>query len=181
MLSRLLRHPESRGGEGLELTADAVRRSSGRLSLRYVLTGALNAVVIPFAAAPIRADELWRRTCFEAFMARPDGGYLELNLAPTGEWASYGFDGYRAGMAVADKVPAPTVRSTEEGGTYTFEADLDLSHATGLPSKSSWLLAVSTVLQHTDGGVSYWALAHPPGKPDFHHPDSFVLDLPAPA
>ena len=27
--------------------------------------------------------------------------------------------------------------------------------------------------------MSYWALAHPPGKPDFHHPDCFALELPA--
>ena len=27
------------------------------------------------------------------------------------------------------------------------------------------------------GGISYWALAHPPGKPDFHHADGFALEL----
>jgi hypothetical protein len=28
-----------------------------------------------------------------------------------------------------------------------------------------------------DGTKSYWALAHPQGKPDFHHVDSFALTL----
>ena len=27
------------------------------------------------------------------------------------------------------------------------------------------------------GALSYWALRHPPGKPDFHHPAGFALEL----
>jgi hypothetical protein len=34
------------------------------------------------------------------------------------------------------------------------------------------------VIEETSGGKSYWALAHPPGKPDFHHADGFVYELP---
>jgi len=37
----------------------------------------------------------------------------------------------------------------------------------------------STTFEETNGRLSYWALAHPPGKPDFHHPDCFALELPA--
>lgn len=29
-----------------------------------------------------------------------------------------------------------------------------------------------------DGGRAYWALHHPPGQPDFHHPPGFALRLP---
>ena len=39
-------------------------------------------------------------------------------------------------------------------------------------------LALSAVIERVDGSISYWALRHPSDKPDFHHPDSFVLDLP---
>ena len=35
-------------------------------------------------------------------------------------------------------------------------------------------------IEETDGTLSYWALAHPSPKPDFHHPDGFVLELPQP-
>jgi len=41
-------------------------------------------------------------------------------------------------------------------------------------------LALSAVIEEIDGTKSYWALAHPPGKPDFHHPDCFTLTLGAP-
>ena len=39
-------------------------------------------------------------------------------------------------------------------------------------------IAASAVLENKSGHKSYWALAHPTDKPDFHHPDGFVLDLP---
>jgi hypothetical protein len=40
-----------------------------------------------------------------------------------------------------------------------------------------WHLGLSAIVEDTNGGKSYWALAHPPGKPDFHHADCFTLEL----
>jgi len=42
----------------------------------------------------------------------------------------------------------------------------------------AWSIGISTIIEESDGRKSYWALAHPQGKADFHHPDSFVLELP---
>jgi hypothetical protein len=33
------------------------------------------------------------------------------------------------------------------------------------------------VIEETNGNKSYWALAHPAGKPDFHHADGFAYEL----
>ena len=30
-------------------------------------------------------------------------------------------------------------------------------------------IGLSAILEEEDGTKSYWALAHPPDKPDFHH------------
>jgi len=38
-------------------------------------------------------------------------------------------------------------------------------------------LALSAVVEDDSGRLAYWALKHAPGKPDFHHPDGFVLEL----
>jgi hypothetical protein len=38
-------------------------------------------------------------------------------------------------------------------------------------------VGLSAVIEANDGTLSYWALKHPAAKPDFHHPDSFVLEL----
>jgi len=33
------------------------------------------------------------------------------------------------------------------------------------------------VIEEAAGTLSYWALCHPPGRPDFHHSDNFVLEI----
>ena len=38
-----------------------------------------------------------------------------------------------------------------------------------------WRVGMSAILEEEDGTISYWALAHPPGRPDFHHPDCLSL------
>lgn len=40
-------------------------------------------------------------------------------------------------------------------------------------------VGLSAVIEERRGAKSYWALAHPAGKPDFHHSDCFALELPA--
>jgi hypothetical protein len=35
-------------------------------------------------------------------------------------------------------------------------------------------------MEDAGGVLSYWALDHPAGKPDFHHPDAFALQLELP-
>ena len=41
-------------------------------------------------------------------------------------------------------------------------------------------IGLSAIIEETDGAKSYWALAHPPGKPDFHHPTCFAATLAPP-
>jgi hypothetical protein len=47
-----------------------------------------------------------------------------------------------------------------------------------VPPGASWRLGLSAVIEETSGRISYWALAHPPGKADFHHSDCFAHELP---
>jgi hypothetical protein len=129
--------------------------------------------IIPQAAEPIRADDLWQTTCFEAFLRIPGAdAYREWNFAPSGQWAAYDFASYREGRTDADVVP-PYIRMEDNliwwalGATIPVDAETD------------WALGLSAILEETDGTKSYWALAHPPGdKPDFHAADCFAASLP---
>ena len=38
-------------------------------------------------------------------------------------------------------------------------------------------LALSAVIEDVDGTLTYWAIIHPAGKPDFHHRQSFAREL----
>ena len=130
----------------------------------------------PGPLLPERTDELWRTTCFELFL-REHGqeGYAEFNFSPSAQWAAYSFDGYRSGMRNA-AMHNPGIVGMNEGSAYI----LYVERGPALPS-CPLNLALSAVIEETDGTKSYWALAHPPGRPpDFHHPDCFALTLPAP-
>jgi hypothetical protein len=171
-------HPHSRCTAAARIEVEVARPRPGGLDLCYVVTGRIGDLRMPTVTAPTRTDGLWRHTCFEAFVrASPDAVYYELNFAPSTQWAAYRFGGYRSGMGVASEVGAPRfeVESGEEG--YRLRVSLDLDR---LPGDSPWQLGLSAVIEETGGRTSYWALAHPPGKADFHHPDCFALELPAP-
>jgi hypothetical protein len=128
--------------------------------------------VIPEPKDPRRADDLWRTTCFEAFLQAPGAdAYREWNFAPSGDWAAYDFTGRRDGRINADAA-APYVRLEDNmiwwavGATIAADAEV------------SWMLGLSAVLEEKDGTKSYWALAHPnPEKPDFHDPACFAARL----
>jgi len=171
---KLQRHPESEGGEGFGVDAEAARGPGGRLSLRYRVTG--DVLRLPQPANGERVDDLWRHTCFEAFIQGAGGGYYELNFAPSTQWAAYRLAAYRAGMAPAEGVPPPRVTLRQADGRYELTAEVLLGALSDLPC-ATWRLGVCAVLEDVAGRISYWALAHAPGKPDFHHPDSFALDL----
>ena len=175
---------------------EGVRRVAARaelgapqlLRLRYVLEAAPECVRLPAPAPGAgRADRLWAHTCFEAFVGRADSPlYWELNFSPSGEWAAYRFESYRQGMAPA-ALPAPP-RLAVRGGAQRLEleaevplrevlAELGAAAVSAGARSGSVRIALSTVVEDREGGLSYWALRHPAGRPDFHHPDSFTLEL----
>jgi hypothetical protein len=127
--------------------------------------------VIP-AGDGVRADGLWQTTCFEAFL-RGSGevAYQEWNFAPSGDWAAYDFTGYREGMSNAEVGAPPYIRMEDNFTWWTLGATI------AVPAGRTWDLGLSAVLEEKDGTKSYWALAHPDGKPDFHHPDCFAAKL----
>ena len=167
-------HPDDRCDAVTRIEVEAMRRD-GLLELRYLVTGAVDALLLPAFAEPRRGDELWQHSCFEAFIREPDvGSYLELNFAPSGEWAAYRFDRYRGGRS--DLEPAPVRFETRLGeGCYELRSAFLLD----LPAQAPWQLNITTIMEEASGRKSYWALAHPPGKADFHHDAGFVLHLPA--
>ncbi|MBI3439525.1 MAG: DOMON-like domain-containing protein [Proteobacteria bacterium] len=158
---------------------DVAQPLRGILALRYLVVGATKQMKAPPLTAPNRADELWKHTCFEAFV-QPAGSdaYYEFNFSPSSSWAAYRFDGYRAGMTSAFELPTPEITTTSGENQFEIEAKVDVRGLAGLTDSSAWRLALTAILEDDQGMKSYWALKHPPGKPDFHHADGFALELP---
>jgi hypothetical protein len=184
MRRSLILHPDCRC-EAVTRIDVAVKRSEPRyLLLEYRVEGAIADLRLPQRSKPVRADELWQHTCFEAFLRGEAGeSYFEFNYAPSTEWAAYRFDSYRAGMRPVRGVSSsPRINVWSDASSLTLQTLLVLDNlpvmAFGGPSDGRYLLGLSAVIEEANGRKSYWALAHPPGKPDFHHRDCFALELP---
>lgn len=147
--------------------------ASATLNIWFGIGAPASRFVIPEAPNTDRTDELWRTTCLEAFL-RPAGGeaYREWNFAPSGQWAAYDFSAYREDMANAEVGSPPYIRMEDNLTWWTLGATI------AVEAGREWALGLSAVLEEKDGSKSYWALAHPPEKPDFHAPDCFVAKLP---
>ena len=170
-------HPESSCFAVTHIDVEVLRPQARNFTFTYVVTGTISDLAIPPVAAGTRTDELWRHTCFEAFVgSSPSVAYYEFNFAPSTQWAAYRFSNYRTDLCVATEINAPqiTVRSNPE--RYVVQASVELGQV--LFSRCLTLrVGLSAVIEETSGRRSYWALAHPPGKADFHHSDSFALEV----
>lgn len=146
------------------------------LRVRWRIEGAGSLVLPPFAGRG-RADELWKTTCFELFLREPDAGpYIEFNLSPSERWAAYVLGAYREAMS-ARPMPREPQCTIRQGSSFAiFDAAIP---SPGLPGRP-WQLGLSAVIEEEGGVLSYWALAHPDGPPDFHHSACFAATLEAP-
>jgi len=165
-------HPGSPLASAVRSLTVTAERQSTKLVLDYALEGRLGEIRIPAAGPAARADELWKHTCFEAFVRPPgDAAYWEFNFAPSTSWQAYGFSDYRK-RGVDPKVAAPVITAKRGPTRLELRAVVDLS-----PLKGPWQVALSAVVEDLRGGRTYWALRHPPGAPDFHHLRGFALTL----
>ena len=160
----------------LEISGSIARRSN-TLAISYTLSGALTELNISSrAGAPVRRHGLWEETCFECFLAvKNSPRYWEVNLSPAGHWNVYRFADYRQGMQEEtsfSQFPF-TVESQADVLLLALEFELYRIISTG----QTLGVAMSAVINHKDGKLTYWALTHPGPQPDFHRRDSFIIEL----
>ena len=167
----LLRHPMSEG-RAIRRVSVSLWRSPHQQRLRYTLHGRVARLALP--TTPLDEERLWEHTCAEMFVADVEtpNAYTEWNFSPTGQNARFRFTAYRqrSESGVGDAV---TVVSERSSGAFTLKAtgDFDLS------SGEHGSLALSVIAREREGAVSFWALGHPAGRPDFHHPVGFQIRL----
>jgi hypothetical protein len=178
MRQALRLHPDSLCFAATHIEVDVAHPHAGSLLLSYFVTGKIGDLRIPPVVTAARTNELWRHTCFEAFVCTSaNAAYYEFNFAPSTQWAAYRFSSYRSGMRAATEISAPRIEVQSSPECYTLQASLELDWLSSLPCGARWRLGLSALIEDTSGRRSYWALAHPPGKADFHHPDCFAHEL----
>jgi hypothetical protein len=139
-----------------------IRSTATGCEAEFRLDGRIGAIVVPGHQPSERTDNLWQTTCFEIFW-QPLGGtaYREFNLSPSGRWAAYDFDSFREGMRDAP-VDAMAVSCAHDDTGLVLKASI----AADLPAPAQ--VALNAIVDHGDGNRQFWALAFPPGKPEFH-------------
>ena len=169
----------------LLLSAEFVWREGGILELSYNLRpaqrdGDLLAVSLPSiqpSSVPMqgdRRDELWKHSCFEAFIGVPGSQqYWEFNVSPLGHWNLYSFESYRQGGSglVEALPPSVTVRQTRRD----CRCDVVLDLRPWWPIEGMPELGLTMVVEEINGRLSYWALSHPGDAADFHDRRSFLI------
>jgi hypothetical protein len=177
----LIRHPVTYSHAQLDIEARVRWADLRSLSFTYLLKGDISSIRIPRRRTPRRTDRLWEHSCFEAFIGevgKPE--YYEFNFSPSREWAAYAFRGYREGGPVDDDELDPNISVRLGAGRLDLIALISLNRLPVLRPGSNLRLGLSAVIEDIGGRLSYWALKHPTGKPDFHHPDAFALELTLP-
>jgi hypothetical protein len=172
----LLPFPKAGPLPDLKITGSIARRSN-TLAIRYLLIDPLRELGATVRAhKPDRKDALWKKICFEFFLGeKTSDRYWEFNLSPAGHWNVYRFNAYRQGMQEEEAFASLPfcVRRHLDVLQLSLELELDAIVPEELPLKA----AISAVIKHMDGRMTYWALAHPGPEADFHLRDGFIIEL----
>lgn len=155
----------------------SIARQGSEMSLQYLISGDIHFLDIPRQRGlGKRCHGLWQESCFECFIGMKDSRrYWEINLAATGDWNVYSFNGYRQGMVeeTAFNVLPCTFYETKDEIWLDLKLDLSLL----VREEHALEIGISSVLKHRNGETSYWALCHREPQPDFHHRSGFLLAM----
>jgi hypothetical protein len=154
-----------------------VRRTRVELELGFRLDGHISHICL----ASHGLTELWRHTCFEAFVAiEGQTSYHEFNFSPSRKWQLYAFRAYRDPVPLTNALHSPIVVINSNDSRLELDARIALTDLSAIHSRSPLRLGLSAVIESQNGSLSFWAIRHPAAKPDFHHVDAFALRLEAP-
>jgi hypothetical protein len=174
----LVAHPSTKTDAIRAIDVRVSVPSPGLVTLRYTLHADMSRIRVGAELTPGPADDLWKHTCFEAFI-QPSGsrGYYEFNFSPTRQWAVYRFDAYREGMTPMSLANPPDISTRKASDHLELQVTFPLPISAAAGATSHPKLALAAVIEGDDGRLFYWSGRHPQGKPDFHHPDGFVFEL----
>ncbi|MCC0175664.1 DOMON-like domain-containing protein [Waterburya agarophytonicola K14] len=151
-------------------------RNNNYLNIQYLMSGDLLKVIIPGSKRSLRKYDLWEHTCFEFFLRlRNTTKYWEFNLSPSGDWNIFRFDNYRENIAEEMAFDSLFFNLALEKNTLQLDLIIDLNKLN--IAKKDLDLAISTVVENRNKKLSYWALIHPATEADFHHQDSFIINI----
>ena len=141
-----------------------------RLFLSFKIEGLLENYIFPKEKNINRANELWKATCFELFLAdSKKEEYYELNFSPSKEWNFYHLNNYRTELEEVEEVLF-TIDTVFIENRYEVKISLE-------PKEGSFpffdIYNSATILLTSDKKRTFWSLNKMKDIPDFHCKDFF--------
>lgn len=176
---KLAAHPANPARFHQNVEATLTHGGDGSLQVGYAVRGLNLDLRVPTPHAPAPAGALWKTTCCEIFLgAVGQAAYREFNFSTSGQWAVYEFADTRQPAPQPFDCPAPLLGCERSEDLLILTATLPQRALPDWQDRSETLrIALAVILEANDGRLGYWALAHAPGKPDFHHHAGFLLSL----
>ena len=99
----------------------------------------------------------------------------DFKVSPNHDWIVSRFEKNREGSQQENdvKTVSYSMLSTPKALHTLLKIDLDKLHL----SDQILDVGVSAITRRENNRLAHWALTHPSKKPDFHHPDSFALQV----
>jgi len=113
-----------------------------------------------------RKDELWKRTCFELFLANNDKpNYYELNMSPSSEWNFYHFSDYKQEMKEEKNISNPSIHCSKvpKGYLFSFEFELYTNVV-----EDNFILNLAVILLDRQGIRHFYSIHRRSENVDFH-------------
>jgi len=132
----------------------------------FEITGELEHYLFDKLKKQNRKDELWKRTCFELFLANRDRpNYYELNMSPSSEWNFYHFSDYKKEMKEEKNISTPSIylSKTPKGYLFSFEFELYTNIL-----NDNFIFNLAVILLDTQGVRHFYSIHRKEKKVDFH-------------
>lgn len=145
---------------------------SNRIELRFVIKGGLDEYLFPQKSKQIRANELWKATCFELFLANGQKeDYYELNFSSSLAWNFYYLSAYRAEVQEVELLSEPKIEThiKEDAFQISFELEVEACLLEQFD-----IYNVTSILLTQENERTFWSEKHLTVVPDFHHRDNFL-------
>ena len=144
-----------------------------QLMLDYQILGDLSHYHFPQKTKQERADELWKETTFELFIAPLNSDeYWEINISPSTQWNMYHFTSYKEGMKASNIISLPSIK------TYEYQNEYRLSFKSIIPKEyfdRVFSINLCVILLDQKGERHFYSIERRKRLPDFHDRDTFFL------
>ena len=141
-----------------------------KLFISFTVKGKVDEYYFPATSKPQRANELWKATCFELFLADSKAEtYYELNFSSSLAWNFYALKHYRAEVSEVKLLNDPIIQVFEENESFKIELELE-----GFDFSKFDICNLTCILLTKENERTFWSSKKMDEKPDFHDRKYFL-------